>query len=79
MRTLKRLTAALLTAALALSLAVLPSAAAPGSFLDVTDPNAAVNADILRLMGVVSGTGGNMFNPNGTLARAMVGLKGLVM
>lgn len=70
MRTLKRLTAALLTAALALSLAVLPSAAALGSFLDVTDPNAAVNADILRLMGVVSGTGGNMFNPNGTLTRA---------
>ena len=70
MRTFKRLTAALLTAALALSLAVLPSAAAPGSFTDVTDPNAAVNADILRLMGVVSGTGGNMFNPDGTLTRA---------
>lgn len=70
MRTFKRLTAALLTAALALSLAVLPSAAAPGSFTDVTDPNAAVNADILRLMGVVSGTGGNMFNPDGNLTRA---------
>ena len=70
MRTFKRLTAAILTAALALSLAVLPASAAPGSFIDVTDPNTAVNADILRLMGVVSGTGGNMFNPGGTLTRA---------
>lgn len=70
MRTFKRLTAALLTAALALALTVLPSAAAPGSFTDVSDPNAAVNADILRLMGVVSGTGGNTFNPGGTLTKA---------
>ena len=70
MRTFKRLTAAILTAALALSLVVLPASAAPGSFIDVTDPNTAVNADILRLMGVVSGTGGNMFNPGGTLTRA---------
>ena len=70
MRTFKRLTAALLTAALALSLTVLPSVAAPGSFTDVSDPNAAVNADILRLMGVVSGTGGNTFNPGGTLTKA---------
>ena len=61
---------ALLTGALALSLVVLPASAAPGSFIDVTDPNTAVNADILRLMGVVSGTGGNMFNPGGTLTRA---------
>ena len=64
MRTFKRLTAAILTAALALSLVVLPASAAPGSFIDVTDPNTAVNADILRLMGVVSGTGGNVFNPS---------------
>ena len=67
----KRLLAAILTAALALSLAVMPAGAAgPGSFVDVTDRNTAVNADILRLMGVVSGTGGNMFNPQGTLTRA---------
>ena len=70
MRIFKRLTAALLTAALALSLVVLPASAAPGSFIDVTDPDTAVNADILRLMGVVSGTGGNMFNPGGALTRA---------
>ena len=71
MKAFKRLTAAILTAALALSLAVTPAGAAgPGSFVDVTDRNTAVNADILRLMGVVSGTGGNMFNPQGTLTRA---------
>lgn len=70
MRTFKRLTAALLTAALALSLAALPASAAPGSFTDVSDAATAVNADILRLMGVVSGTGGNMFNPRDTLTRA---------
>lgn len=70
MRIFKRLTTALLTAALALSLVVLPASAAPGSFIDVTDPDTAVNADILRLMGVVSGTGGNMFNPGGALTRA---------
>ena len=70
MRIFKRLTAALLTVALALSLTVLPSAAAPGSFTDVSDANTALNADILRLMGVVSGTGGNVFNPGGKLTRA---------
>ena len=70
MRVFKRLSAALLTAALALSLALVPAAAAPGSFTDVSDATTAVNADILRLMGVVSGTGGNMFNPRDTLTRA---------
>lgn len=66
----KRLFAAVLTAALALSLAVLPASAAQSSFGDVNDQTTALNADILRLMGVVSGTGGNQFNPGGTLTRA---------
>ena len=70
MRKIKRLAAAILTAALALSLIVVPASAAPGSFSDVSDKNTAVNADILRLMGVVSGTGGNMFKPYDTLTRA---------
>ena len=70
MKVFKRLTAAILTVTLALSLTVLPSSAAPGSFTDVSDANTAVNADILRLMGVVSGTGGNRFNPRDTLTRA---------
>lgn len=70
MKKLKRLTAALLTAALAMSLVVVPASAAPGSFGDVSDQKTAVNADILRLMGVVSGTGDNRFNPGGNLTRA---------
>lgn len=66
----KRLFAALLAAALLASLAVLPAGAAQSSFSDVSDQTTAVNADILRLMGVVNGTGGNSFNPAGTLTRA---------
>ncbi len=69
MRKFKRLLAAVLTAALAASLAVLPAGAA-GSFSDIGDQTTAVNADILRLMGVVSGVGNNQFNPGGTLTRA---------
>ena len=41
MRAFKRLTAALLTAALALSLTLVPASAALGSFTDVSDPNTA--------------------------------------
>ena len=68
---LKRLISWLLASALAASLAVMPiGAAGTSSFGDISDRETAVNADILRLMGVVSGTGGNQFNPNGTLTRA---------
>ena len=70
MRNWKRLTAAILTAALALSLTVLPASAAAGSFTDISDADTALNADILRLMGVVKGTGGGAFDPNGVLTRA---------
>ena len=54
---------ALLAAALAAGLVIpLPAGAAgASSFQDVSDPATAVNADILRLMGVVSGAGGNTF------------------
>lgn len=67
---MKRLLALALSAALAVSLLVLPAEAAQSSFSDISDSATAVNADILRLMGVVSGTGGNQFNPGGTLSRA---------
>lgn len=65
----KRFFAAVLTAALLASLTLLP-AGAVSSFSDIGDQTTAVNADILRLMGVVSGTGSNRFDPNGTLTRA---------
>lgn len=70
----KRLISGLLAGVLALALAapLAPGAQAAGtsSFVDVQDSTTAVNADILRLMGVVSGTGGNQFNPAGVLTRA---------
>ena len=62
--------AAAIAAALILSLAILPAGAVQSSFNDISDADTALNADILRLMGVVSGTGGNSFNPGGTLTRA---------
>lgn len=66
----KKLLSLLLSAALLASLAALPAGAAGSSFSDVNDPSTAVNADILRLMGVVDGTGGNYFNPGSILTRA---------
>ena len=69
---MKRMLSAVLALALTASLA-LPAGAAGGaksSFADVSDPATAVNADVLRLMGVVSGVGGDRFNPTGKLTRA---------
>ena len=72
MRKQHRMIHALLAAALAAGLVIpLPAGAAgTSSFQDVSDPATAVNADILRLMGVVSGAGGNTFRPNDKLTRA---------
>lgn len=66
---LKKLCAALLAVSLLASLAVLPAGAA-GSFSDIGDSATALDADVLRLMGVVDGTGNNQFNPSGSLTRA---------
>ena len=60
---------AALAAALTCSLC-LPVSAAQSSFSDIEQDAVAVNADILRLMGVVTGTGDNRFNPEGELTRA---------
>lgn len=77
----KRLFSLLVLAAVLAALCV-PALAAPGgavsaaagaavsSFSDITDPTVGSNADLLRFMGVVNGTGDNSFNPNGTLTRA---------
>ena len=45
-------------------------AQAASSFSDINNENIALNADILRLMGVVSGSGSNQFDPGGVLTRA---------
>ena len=67
----KRVLSALLALALLAAMLVVPgSAATASSFSDISDPATAVNADVLRLMGVVSGVGGNRFNPDGNLTRA---------
>lgn len=69
MNTLKRLAASLILCAILAALAV-PAGAVSSSFTDISDSTTAVNADVLRLMGVVDGVGGNQFNPKGSLTRA---------
>ncbi|MBE6910295.1 MAG: S-layer homology domain-containing protein [Ruminococcaceae bacterium] len=65
----KRVFAALLTLALALTLLPVP-ADALGAFADVADVTTARNVEVLRLMGVVIGDGDGRFRPNGKLTRA---------
>ena len=62
---------ALLAVALLVSMLVVPSASAAGNtaFTDITDPDQANAAEMLRLLGVVNGTGGGAFRPQGTLTR----------
>lgn len=71
---LKRLIATLLVVATLCGLtAVVPASAASGrasAFTDISDPQVGGAAEILRLLGVVNGTGGSSFNPSGTLTRA---------
>ena len=67
----KRLIAALTTVLLLLGLVPGPAAAAAGSgFQDITDPAVAEAAELLRLLGVVDGTGSGTFNPGASLTRA---------
>lgn len=69
---LKRLISCLLSAALLAGLLVFPPASASGSggFSDISDSTVADAAEMLRLLGVVDGTGVGAFNPGGTLSRA---------
>ena len=69
---IKRILAALMALALAAGLLVLPSGAASSgsAFVDIQDPQVAEAAELLRLLGVVEGTGGGSFRPNNTLTRA---------
>lgn len=53
----------------AASAAVKTTPIAP-AFTDITDPKVAESADLLRLLGIVNGTGGTRFDPQGTLSRA---------
>lgn len=66
----RRFCAAVLTTALLCGLCLPASGASSSSFVDVTNDTTAVNADVLRLMGVVSGVGDNRFMPDSNLSRA---------
>ena len=68
---LRKWLSALLAAAILAGMLVLPPAAAAGKtgFTDITDPAQANAAELLRVMGVVSGDGSGAFRPNGTLTR----------
>ena len=61
----------LLAAALLVGMMILPPASAAGNsaFTDITDPAQANAAEMLRLLGVINGTGGGAFRPQGTLTR----------
>ncbi len=61
----KRILAALLAAVL-----LMVTVSAASSFSDIQDEATAVNADVLRLMGVVNGSGENRFSPDDILTRA---------
>lgn len=68
---LKRLIACLLTTAVLAGLLAGPvSAAAQSAFSDISDPDVAEAAEVLRVLGVVNGTGGGSFQPGRTLTRA---------
>ena len=62
---------ALLAVALLVSMLVVPSASAAGNtaFTDITDPDQANAAEMLRLLGVVNGTGGGKFTPDDNYTR----------
>lgn len=68
----KRFISGLLAAVMLAGLVTLVPATAAESagFTDIKDPATANAAETLRVLGVVDGTGGSAFNPNGTLTRA---------
>lgn len=70
---MKRLLALLLACAAIAGMLVFPSsagAAATTTFTDIYDTNVAQAAETLRLLGIVSGTGGTSFSPERALTRA---------
>lgn len=63
-----RLLPFLMAAAMIFTLLALPARAS--QFSDITDPEVTQAADVLSALGVVNGTGGGRFNPDGQLTRA---------
>ncbi len=48
------------------------TAAVPGRFSDITDPETQRAAELLNNLGIIEGDGANKYNPNGTFTRAML-------
>lgn len=70
---IKRLLALLLACAAIAGMLVLPSsagAASTSAFTDIYDTNVSRAAETLRLLGIVSGTGGTAYSPDRVLTRA---------
>lgn len=67
---LTRTLSMLLALVLALSLTALPANA--GQFMDVTDSQTSLAADVLSALGIVNGTGNGQFSPDGHLTRAQL-------
>lgn len=67
---LTRALSLLLALVLALSLTALPASA--GQFMDVTDSQTSMAADVLSALGIVNGTGNGQFSPDGHLTRAQL-------
>lgn len=68
--------------ALALTLSLLPGLIhkpEAASFTDISDAATAENVEVLRMLGVVDGTGGGAFQPAGTLTRAQFCKMAVVM
>lgn len=71
MKHVKRLIASLLVVATLCGMWIMPASAAGSSaFYDITDPQVAEAAEILRLLGIVDGVGNGAFNPTAPLSRA---------
>ena len=70
MRKMRRVSFLMAIALLLSCLAPVCAQAADGSFSDLSDPTAAANVEVLRMMGVLDGYGDGTFRPNATLTRA---------
>ncbi len=80
MRMTKRILSGVMAFALILCLLpVFAPEAEAVSFTDISDAETAENVEVLRMLGVVDGTGGGAFQPNGTLSRAQFAKMAVVM
>ncbi len=68
---MKRFLSLLLSVCL-LTAGALPAAIAAGRFTDITDPETQRAAELLNNLGIITGSGEDKYNPDGTFTRAML-------